>query len=203
MDCSTPRTRNPDLWLESRPEFSRSLCAQLREWIHRWEPDLTESIKWNMLCFTGRKLVCGISGCQKHVALSFFRGVELPDPAGLFWGGENNTSIRSIRLTTLEGFSPEALRKLLRAAVNLDLDPDRPPLPPRRRDPLPMPTELAEALSANRKAAAGFANLAPTYRREYIVWISSAKRDETRRKRLAETIAALGRGLKWIDRKKA
>lgn len=203
MDLSPPKTKNPDLWIEGLPDFSRSLCVRLREWFHRWEPDLTESIKWNVLCFSGRKLVCGISGCKKHAGLVFFRGTELADPAGLFSGGENNTSIQNIRITSLEEFPREALRKLLRAAVNLDLDPDRHPPPPRQREPLPVPDDLAAALAKNKKAAAAFAGFARTYRHEYILWVSTAKREETRRKRLAETMAALERGRKWIDRKKA
>lgn len=201
MDLSPPGTKNPDRWLETRPGFSRPICAQLREWFQRWEPDLTESIKWNVLCFSGRKLVCGISGCKKHVGIAFFRGTELTDPAGLFNGGEENTSIQNIRITALEKFPREALRKLLRAAVNLDLDPDRIPPPPRRREPLPIPEDLADALAKDKKAAAAFHGFAPTYQREYIIWVSSAKREETRQKRLAETLAALERGRKWIDRK--
>jgi hypothetical protein len=97
------------------------MANQLREWILGWEPDLTESIKWNMLCFSGRKLVCGLSACQHHLGVTFFRGTELPDPAQLFnEGGENNTNIRSMRLTALDGLNREALRSLLRAAVELE-----------------------------------------------------------------------------------
>lgn len=203
MDLSTPKTRNPDRWLDGLSEFSRPICARLREWVQRWEPDLTESIKWNVLCFSGRKLVCGLSGCKKHVGLVFFRGTELTDSSGLFSGGESNTSIQNIRITSLENFPREALRKLLRAAVNLDLDPDRLPPPPRRREPLPVPDDLAAALARNKKAAAAFAGFARTYRHEYIIWVSTAKREETRRRRIAETLAALEHGRKWIDRKKA
>jgi hypothetical protein len=55
MDCSSARTRNPVEWIELCPEFSWPLAEQVREWFLTWEPDLTESIKWNMLCFSGRK----------------------------------------------------------------------------------------------------------------------------------------------------
>ena len=37
---------------------------------------------------------------------------------------------------------------------------------------------------------------------EYLVWLTSAKRDETRNDRLAQTLAALTTGRKWIDRKR-
>jgi hypothetical protein len=206
MDCSRARTHDPIEWLETCPDFSWPLANQLREWILTWEPDLTESIKWNMLCFSGRKLVCGISACQKHLGITFFRGTELPDPKKLFnTAGENNTNIRSIRLTALEDSDREALRALLRAAVELDSDPILPPPPKvkRKRKPWPMPGYFKEALAKkqHRAAAENFRKLAPTYQREYIVWLTIAKQPETKARRLAETLAALTRGRKWAQRK--
>ncbi len=205
MDCNPAQTKDPDDWLEGRSEFSRPLCAQLREWIFGWEPDLTEAIKWNMLCFSGRKLVCGVSGCQRHVSVSFFRGTELLDPAGLFTGGEGNTAIRSVRLVALEKLDRRALQALLHAAVALDSQPDLPPPPKTKREPWPMPDFFAAELAkkTNAQAAAGFAQLSPSSQREWLVWLSTAKREETRASRLAQTLKALMTGAKWIDRKKA
>lgn len=195
------KSKNPDRWIESISDFSRPICSFLREWIVRWEPDLTESVKWNALCFTGRKLVCGISGCKKHVNIIFFRGTELLDPNGLFTGGEDNSSIRNVRIKSCEEIRREPLRRLLHAAVELDLNPDIIPPSPRRRGPVEVPEILASALKRNKKAAAVFAGLAPTYQREYIYWINSAKRRETVQRRLSETMEALTRGNKWGDRK--
>ncbi len=201
MDCSRSSTKNPDRWMEQCSEFSRPICEQLRTWVIRWEPDLTEAIKWNNLCFVGRKPVCGISGCKKHVAIFFFRGTELYDPTDLFVPAENNTWIRSIKITNFEKFSREAFRKLLHAAVELDGDPDRLPPPPQKREEWPVPEYFAKALKSHKAAGAGFAALAPTYQREYLVWLTTAKREETREKRLAETLAALAAGRKWAQRK--
>jgi uncharacterized protein YdeI (YjbR/CyaY-like superfamily) len=203
MDCRRAKTTNPDEWLEMTWEFSRPLATQFREWINSWEPDLTEVIKWNNLCFTGRKLVCGLSACQRHLGLVFFRGVELPDPANLLVPAENNTSILSMRVTSLDAFEPRAFRALLRAAVALDEDPTLPPVPKVKREPWPMPDYFAEVLKKNKKAAAFFAELKPTYQREYLVWVSTAKREETRDQRVRQTIKALGAGRKWIERKLA
>jgi uncharacterized protein YdeI (YjbR/CyaY-like superfamily) len=205
MDCSRPRTRDPVEWLELCPEFSLSMANQLREWILEWEPDLSEAIKWNMLCFSGRKLICGLSACKQHASLAFFRGTELPDPARLFSpGGENNTNIRTVRLTSLEKLNRAALRDLLHAAVELDSEPAIPPSPKRKREPLPLPEIFAAALKEkkHRAAAANFQQLSPTCQREYIVWISSAKLAETRQRRLSQTLASLAKGKKWIDRVK-
>ena len=202
MDCSRAKTRNPDEWLETAPDFSRPIAGQLREWILAWEPDLTESVKWNNLCFSGRKLVLGLSACRKHLALFFFRGTELADRAGLFSaGGENNTNLRSIRLTTLESLHRPAFRALLHAAVALDADPMVPPAPKVKREPWPVPDFFAKALKRDRAADAGFRKLSPSCQREYLVWLSTAKRPETRASRLAQTLAALAGGRKWAQRK--
>ena len=205
MDCNRARTRDPAEWLQTCPDFSAPLAEQLTEWILHWEPDLTESIKWNMLCFSGRKLVCGLSACQQHLGVTFFRGTELPDPTRLFCGGEKNTNIRSVRLTTLDGLNRQALRALLHAAVALDADPRLPPLPKMKRQPWPVPAFFREALAEKRNhaAAIGYRALAPSCQREYLVWLSTAKLPETRARRLKETLAALSSGRKWAQRKQA
>jgi hypothetical protein len=197
------RGRTPDAWLDSCPPFSRPLCAELRELILRWAPDLAESIKWGSLCFSGHKLVCALGAFQKHAGLNFFRGTELADPVRLFNQGEGNTNIRTIRLTTLAGLDRAALRRLLHAAMGLDARPDIPPLPPRQREPWPVPGFFARALKSHRAAATFFASLPPTYQREYLVWLTTAKREETREQRLAQALAALAAGRKWAQRKLA
>jgi uncharacterized protein YdeI (YjbR/CyaY-like superfamily) len=206
MDCSRPRTKDPGEWLETCPDFSQPIAEQVVEWFLTWEPDLTESIKWNMLCFSGRKLVVGLSACRAHLGITFFRGTELSDPAGLFApAGAGNTNIRSVRVTSLAGFHRAGLRELLHAAVALDADPTIPPAPKIKRAPLPLPAFFAQALALNRNriAARRFHALAPSCQREYIVWLSTAKRPETRRRRLDETLAALVTGRKWAQRKLA
>lgn len=201
MDCSRARTKDPGEWLETCPEFSWPLAEKVHEWILTWEPDLTESIKWNMLCFSGRKLVVGLSACKKHLSVAFFRGTELPDPAKLFQAQENNTNIQSIRITTLEGFDREAFRYLVHAAVALDADPEQAPVPKVKRAPYPMPDYFAKALRKDKQANAGFQSLSPSCQREFIVWLATAKRPETQAKRLHETLNALAKGRKWIQRK--
>ncbi len=201
MDCSRAKTHDPDVWIDQAPAFSKPLAEQVREWILRWQPDLKESIKWNMLCFSGHRLVCGLSACKHHLGISFFRGTELRESTSLFTGGEANTSIQSLRLTSLEALNARAFRQLLQAAVLLDDSPEMPPPPKVRREDWPMPEALAKALKSNPAAAANFATLSRTCQREYKVWISMAKQPETVARRLKETLAALAAGRKWAQRK--
>jgi uncharacterized protein YdeI (YjbR/CyaY-like superfamily) len=61
---------------------------------------------------------------------------------------------------------------------------------------LEMPKELAAAFAKNKKAKTFFETLAPTYRKHFIGWIATAKREETKKRRVKESIALLEQGKK-------
>jgi uncharacterized protein YdeI (YjbR/CyaY-like superfamily) len=58
-------------------------------------------------------------------------------------------------------------------------------------EPEPVPDDLADALRANPEAAAVFARLPPSHRREYLGWIDEARRPDTRARRIAGTVERL------------
>ena len=59
-----------------------------------------------------------------------------------------------------------------------------------------LPVDLAQALAENKEAFVFFETLSFTNRKEYVSWVTGAKREETREKRVLETIAKLDQGLK-------
>jgi len=61
---------------------------------------------------------------------------------------------------------------------------------------LAMPIDLARALTANPLAAANFQSFSPSSRKGILWWIKSAKRPQTREKRIAETIRLAANGVK-------
>jgi uncharacterized protein YdeI (YjbR/CyaY-like superfamily) len=66
------------------------------------------------------------------------------------------------------------------------------PAPPRRLPTgAPVPKFIRSALAAHPVARRNFAALAPTYRRDYLRWITEAKKPETRERRLKEAIRRL------------
>jgi uncharacterized protein YdeI (YjbR/CyaY-like superfamily) len=64
-----------------------------------------------------------------------------------------------------------------------------------------VPAELAAALKKNAPAAKTFAGFSPSARRDYIEWITEAKRPETRRARLETAVQwiAVGKKRNWKD----
>lgn len=60
--------------------------------------------------------------------------------------------------------------------------------PPR---PVTLPEDLRQALAANRAARAAFEALPPSHQREYVEWITEAKKEETRRSRIQKALTML------------
>lgn len=77
----------------------------------------------------------------------------------------------------------------LAAAPTNNTDAPRPVIPQ-------LPTYIARALKTNPGAWKFFQELAPTYRRNFVVWIHMAKRPETRDRRIRESISLLAAGKK-------
>jgi uncharacterized protein YdeI (YjbR/CyaY-like superfamily) len=57
-----------------------------------------------------------------------------------------------------------------------------------------LPVYIAKAIRGNSRAWKFFQELAPTYRRDFVVWIHTAKRPETRARRIRESISLLAAG---------
>ncbi len=59
-----------------------------------------------------------------------------------------------------------------------------------------VPQYFKEAVIANKVAWENFNRLAPSYRKQYVEWVASAKREDTRRKRLQEAKKFLSKNKK-------
>ena len=68
------------------------------------------------------------------------------------------------------------------------------PRPPRRELPATLPEYIQAALRKHPTALRHFESLPPSHRRRYFAWIESAKREETKRRRLKEAIRLLASG---------
>lgn len=173
--------------------FAQPILRHLRAQVHLACPDVQETIKWGMPFFQwqGRNLV-HMAGFKAHCALGLWLGDALPRPDADYSAMGNFG-----RLTTLADL-PEAaeLQRLLisgRRAIEQGLASPRASRPARRPPP-PVPEDLAAALAGNTAASQFFVSLPPSQQREYIAWLDSAKRSETRSRRLATALDKLGRG---------
>ena len=59
-----------------------------------------------------------------------------------------------------------------------------------------IPPDLKEALAGDSKALKSFENLAPSRQKQLIWWVTNAKRDETRQRRIKEIVSMVGQNMK-------
>jgi uncharacterized protein YdeI (YjbR/CyaY-like superfamily) len=72
-------------------------------------------------------------------------------------------------------------------------EPDPADAKRRETDPV-LPPELERVIRAHPQSWRHFKNLAPGYRRQYVLWLTTAKRPDTRRRRLEEALRLLAEG---------
>ena len=103
-----------------------------------------------------------------------------PRKAGSAWSNTNKQRVEKItqegRMTAFGQAKVDAAKKSGRWAKD-----------PRPVINMDVPQDFSEALGRNRKAMYFFEKLAPTYRRHFIGWIVTAKRPDTRAKRIRES----------------
>jgi uncharacterized protein YdeI (YjbR/CyaY-like superfamily) len=185
-----------DAYIAQAQPFARPILEHFRELVHCALPQAEETIKWSMPHFTlGGKNVAGMAAFKAHAALI----VHGEGSQGSNGGGKAGEAMGQFgRVTSLADLPGDAaLRKKLIAAADRIAGGAKTPRPVRAaKPPISVPPDIAAALAANGPAQAMFDRFAPSHRREYIEWITDAKRAETREKRLAQAIVWLSEGKK-------
>jgi uncharacterized protein YdeI (YjbR/CyaY-like superfamily) len=186
-----------DAYIAKSAPFAQPVLRHLRELVHRAAPEAEETMKWSSPAFVyAGKILCGFAAFRSHCTFGFWHqgmnavlekdGVKRDDAMGSMGriGGLGDLP------------SDRALVRYIRKAAELTTS-DLPTRPSRPRGPareLEVPADLASALRKNKSAAATFKAFPPSHRNEYVEWITEAKRDETRAKRLQQTVAWLAEG---------
>jgi uncharacterized protein YdeI (YjbR/CyaY-like superfamily) len=197
-----------DSYIQGSADFARPILEHLRQLIHKACPGVVETVKWSMPFFEYEGgMLCNISAFKAHCAFGFWKASLLKDPEGILHIKNKNAMGHLDRITSLKDLpADKILVALIKAAAALNEQGVKKPAPARKspKAPLPVPAALASALKKNKKAGEVFAAFPPSHRREYIEWITEAKTDETRDRRIATTLEWLveGKSRNWKYAKK-
>jgi uncharacterized protein YdeI (YjbR/CyaY-like superfamily) len=168
----------------------KAMCDKLRELIHQADPDIAEDWKWGPN-FNHNGMVCGVWGFKKHASIHFYKGTIMADKAKLFNFGEGNEKVLSIKFTNISQINDTLIIDYVKEAVELNILGIKPKPLPKVVD---VPHDLQTLLDKNPKAKQVFENFAYSHKKEYVEWVTAAKRDETRQARLQKTIEMLAKG---------
>ena len=191
-----------DAYLEKARPFAQPIITHLRELVHTACPDVEETIKWSRPFFEYRGVILGnMSAFKEHCSFGF-------------WGVEIGAVLRQAKVARGDGMGTLGRIKSVKdlpsdklmlgwirqAAGFVDRGEYTSPIAARnkvvkpKKPALKMPAEFARALQKNKKASAVFAAFSPSCKREYLEWITEAKRPETRDKRIATATAWISEG---------
>lgn len=184
-----------DAYIEKSATFAQPILDKIRIFFHKACPDIQEVIKWGFPHFEHKGIVGSMAAFKQHCSFGFWKGKLLKDPHNLF-GGVGDTSMIALRVSSLADLpSDKIMLAYIREAVKLNDDGVK--LPAAKKTPkkeLVIPTYFKAALKRNKDALAIFEAFSPSHQREYVVWVTEAKQEATREKRLAAAIAMMTEG---------
>jgi uncharacterized protein YdeI (YjbR/CyaY-like superfamily) len=183
-----------DEYIENAQPFARPILKRLRKVVHAAVPEVQENWKWSNPAFDYKGIFCSMAAFKEHCIFGFWkhqllidRGVIEPDDTILGHRG---------RITSVDDLPPDKeLTRILKAAAELNdkgIKAERPKAAP--KPPVKVPTYLKKALDGNKKAAATFAAFSPSHKREYVEWVTEAKSEETRNRRLVQAVEWMTQG---------
>ncbi len=190
------RSPEVDAYIEQAPEFARPILERLRAAFHAGCPEIEERLKWGMPSFEYKGLLGGMAAFRKHVTYGFWKSRLIEDFERTV-GASPRASVMAARLESPADLPPkQKLVALVREAKRLNDEGIKEPklARPKRGTPLVVPADLKAALGKHAEARATFEGFPPSHRREYVEWITEAKRPETRLRRLDTALAWLGQG---------
>lgn len=199
MPTTDPRI---DAYIEKAAPFAQPILTRFRKLVHKGCPDVTETIKWGMPAFDYKGPLCSMAAFKKHCSFGFWKAALLADAEpekadeinASSWGAPGRDGIPA-KITSNDDLpSDAAIVRLIKKAAKLNDDGVKPPASKSARKPLPMPADFAAALKRTKGATANFDKFPPSHKREYIEWITEAKREETRCKRIATAVEWIAEG---------
>ncbi|NNC70013.1 MAG: hypothetical protein HKN90_04230 [Flavobacteriaceae bacterium] len=172
-------------YIEKQETYGKALEV-LREILCATE--LQETVKWGIPTYTiNKKNVVGIAAFKSHFGIWFFNGVFLSDPHGILRNAQEGKTrgMRQLNFKSLDEVDKSIILDYTLEAIEnqkkgLEIKPEK--------KPLVIPKELEKVFNENKELAAIFESLTLTKKREFAEHISSAKREETRQKRLEKII---------------
>jgi len=202
------RNSDVDAYIANSEDFAKPILEHWRRLIHENCPYAEEVIKWSLPHFDYKDdNMCVMASYKNHCSFTFLKAELMTDPR-LKASKDLKPIQRFLGKVSKIGDLPpdDEFVTMLKEAMMLNEkgikikrerpESDKPKI-------LEAPDYLLTALAANPKAKEVFESKSNSFRKEYIVWITDAKTDETRQKRINEALEwiADGKGRFWKHQK--
>lgn len=193
----TSRSRKIDAYIDNAADFAKPVLMHLRELVHQACPDVEEGWKWSFPHFMYKgAILCSMAAFKQHCSFGFWKSSLMADPDHIFAEEERNGMGHLGKIATLKDLPKDAvLKKYIKAAMQLNEEGakvQKKPAPDKKE--LVTPDDLLQALKANKAAKLTYDAFSYTNKKDYVEWITEAKTEATRLKRLTQAIEWMAEG---------
>ena len=191
------RDSRVDRYIEKSAEFAKPILNHIRELVHSACPEVEETMKWGFPHFMYKGILCSMASFKQHCAFGFWKGSLVFDSVPGVKKKREDTAMGQLgRITAIADLPErELLARCIVEAVRLNETGTKVPAKPKPvKKELVVPDDLMASLKKNKKAMATFEKFTYSHRKEYIEWITEAKTEATRTKRLKTAIEWLTEG---------
>lgn len=192
-----------DNYIDQAAPFAQPILNHLRELIHEACPDVEEKMKWSFPHFDYKgEMMCSMAGFKKHCALNFWKGKLLKSGVNHLEPYDNHSMGRIPKISSLKDLPPDKIFiKMVKEACALNDAGIKEIKKKKTMNPaeLEVPDYFRKALAKNKIAEKNFNAFPPSHRKEYLQWITEAKTEATRERRMITAIEwiAVGKGRNW------
>jgi uncharacterized protein YdeI (YjbR/CyaY-like superfamily) len=186
-----------DAYTAKAADFAKPIIEHIRQLVHDTSPLLMENIKWGHVFFEYDGPVLQLAAFKEHCAVGFWKATLLNDPHKVLKIGDGSAGSFGKLASVADLPSEDILKDLILQAIQLNKDGINVPAvkkEPAAKTELVIPDDLIDALKGNPKAAEVFYNFSSSHRKEYVQWITEAKAEATRTKRIAQAIEMMEEG---------
>lgn len=191
------RIAEVDAYIARSAPFAQPILEKIREAFHAASPNVQEVIKWGVPHFDHKGPLGMMAGFKQHVGWGFWKSAAMEDPHGILPKGEDRPGMGGLKVTNVKELpAKKVIVEYVKQAIRLNEEGVK---VPRARSERPaaldeVPADLSAALAKNKKAKATFEKFPPSHKREYIQWITEAKQEATRQKRMAQALEWMAEG---------
>lgn len=186
-------------FISKKPEWVKSL--QLLRSI-MLTTEMEETIKWGVPTYTIKgKNVVGLSAFKSYVGIWFHQGVFLKDPHDkLINAQEGKTKgLRQWRFSSFDDINKDQVLVYVLEAIQNQKEGKEITIE-RSSTEIEMPDRLKTELEQNKELKINFDKLTPFKQKEYMEYISTAKKDATKDARLQKIIPMILKGIGLNDK---
>jgi len=189
-----------DAYIARAAEFAKPILIHLRELMHSTCPDVEETWKWSFPVFVYKgAILCNMAAFKEHCAFGFWKASLMDDTDHLFDLQDKDGMGHLGKIYSLKDLPKDTvLKKYIRAAMKLNEDgikvPARAKVAEKDKPELKVPDYFTAELSRNEQARLAFDAFSYSHKKEYLEWITDAKTEATRNKRMAQAIEWLQEG---------